>query len=139
MSIVLTIVRVLVGLAFIASGLLPKLIAPAMTIQSFERWGLPAPEVFVPVVGVLELVCGAALVLGVLTRYAAILLAANMVGAVLTAGLVDGGMHLVAPPILAALSVLIAVLAAGASSSGPARAFRAPHPGGPVRPRIEGR
>jgi len=113
MSIVLTIVRVLVGLAFIASGLLPKLIAPAMTIQSFERWGLPAPEVFVPVVGVLELVCGAALVLGVLTRYAAILLAANMVGAVLTAGLVDGGMHLVAPPILAALSVLIAVLGGG--------------------------
>jgi len=131
MSIVLTIVRVLVGLAFIGSGLFPKLIAPAMTIQSFERWGLPAPEVFVPVVGVLELVCGAALVLGVLTRYAAILLAANMVGAVLTAGLVDGGMHLVAPPILAAVSLLIALLGGGRLQLWPGPALPGTSSGGP--------
>ena len=112
MTIALTVVRVLLGLVFVAAGL-PKLLSPDMVIQNFERWGLPVAEAFAPAVGVLEVVAGAMLVLGVFTRYAAILLAANMVGAVLTAGLVDGGMHLVAPPILAALSVLIAVLGGG--------------------------
>ncbi len=113
MTIALTVVRVLLGLVFVAAGL-PKLLSPDMVIQNFERWGLPVAEAFAPAVGVLEVVAGAMLVLGVFTRYAAVLLAANMVGAVLTAGLVEGGVtHLVVAPILGALSVLIAVLGGG--------------------------
>ena len=109
----LTAVRVLLGLAFLLSGL-PKLASPDVIVGSFERWGLPAPELFVPVLGAVEVVAGALLLLGVATRYVALLLAATMVGAILTAGLIDGGAHLVTPPILALLCLLIAGLGGGA-------------------------
>lgn len=127
---ILTVPRVLVGFAFISAGV-PKLPAPAVGIENFVRWGVPAPEIFVPAVGVLEVVCGAALVLGVLTRYAAVLLAANMVGAILTAGLIDGGVHLIAPPILAAVSLLIALLGGGRLQLWPGPALPGTSSGGP--------
>ena len=57
----------------------------------------------------LELVCGALLVVGLLTRPAAALLALNLVGAIATAGRVDGGtFHLgVAPTMLVAMVFLV--------------------------------
>ncbi len=105
----LTAVRVLVGLQFVAVGLVPKFILHDQTVASFDRWGLPAPELFVYAVGSLEVVGGLALVAGVAPRWAAVALTVDMAGALLTAGLVDGGIHLFAPPILAALLILIAV------------------------------
>jgi putative oxidoreductase len=110
---VLTVLRVLLGASFLLAGV-PKLSVPGEAVSLFERWGLPFAEAFVPAVGVLEVVAGTLLVLGVATRSAAALLAANMLGAILTAGVVDGGLHLVVPPILGALCVLVAVLGGGA-------------------------
>jgi putative oxidoreductase len=54
-------------------------------------------------------VCGALLVVGLLTRPAALLLAFNLVGAIATAGRVDGGpFHLgVAPAMLVAMLYLV--------------------------------
>ena len=84
------------------------------SVPGVFEWGLPAPELFVPVLGAVEVVAGALLLLGVATRYVALLLAATMVGAILTAGLIDGGAHLVTPPILALLCLLITGLGGGA-------------------------
>ena len=62
-----------------------------MSVENFTRWGLPAPGLFVYAIGIVEVVCGLALVLGIATRWAALVLALDMAGATLTAGLVDGG------------------------------------------------
>ena len=85
-----------------------------MMVENFTRWGLPVPDLFVYLVGIVEVVCGIALVLGIATRWAALVLALDMVGAILTAGLVDGGIHLIVPPILGLLSALIAARGGGA-------------------------
>ena len=71
----------------------------AAETADFEHYGIPAPEVATYLVGTLELVGGALLVVGLLTRPAAAVLAANLVGAIATAGRVDGGsFHLGAVP-----------------------------------------
>lgn len=113
MSILLTVIRVLVGLFFVSAGI-PKLLNHDMVVASFTHWGLPAPGLFVYAVALLEVIGGLALALGVATRWIALLLAVDMIGAILTAGLVDGGMHLVAPPILGLLCALIAYRGGGA-------------------------
>lgn len=111
-GIALAVARVAVGLFFVASGL-PKLAAGAAWSADFGRWHVPLPELAVLAVAVLEVAGGLALVSGVATRVVAALLAAEMIGAVLTAGLVDGGQHLVLPPVLAVVTALIAVRGGG--------------------------
>jgi uncharacterized membrane protein YphA (DoxX/SURF4 family) len=103
-----TAVRVLTGALFVSFSL-GKFVDHAQETVDFERYGIPAPEVATYLVGTLELVCGALLVVGLLTRPAAFLLACNMVGAIATAGRVDGGsFHLgVAPTLLVAMLFLI--------------------------------
>ena len=49
------------------------------------NYGLPSPGLFAYAVGVLEVVGGAFLIAGLLTRPAAALLAGDMVGAIVTA------------------------------------------------------
>jgi putative oxidoreductase len=103
-----TIVRVVTGALFVmfSTG---KFADHARESVDFDRYGVPAPEVTTYLVGALELVGGAFLVIGLLTRPAALLLACNMVGAIATAGRVDGGsFHLgVAPAMLVAMLFLV--------------------------------
>jgi putative oxidoreductase len=101
-------VRVVTGVLFVTFSL-GKFVDHAQEAANFERYGIPSPEVATYLVGTLELVCGALLVAGLLTRPAAALLAANMVGAIATAGRVEGGtFHLgVAPTLLAAMVFLV--------------------------------
>ena len=102
-----TAVRIATGVLFITFSL-GKFVDHAQESVDFDRYGVPAPEAATYLVGTLELVCGALLVLGLFTRPAAALLAANMVGAIATAGRVDGGtFHLgVAPAMLVAMLFL---------------------------------
>ena len=82
-------------------------------VASFDRYGLPDPNLFVYAVGALELGLGVLLLLGLRTRFAAIVLAGNMVGAIATAGRVEGGVvNLGLAPTL--LLVLLALAARGA-------------------------
>jgi putative oxidoreductase len=101
-------VRVVTGVLFVTFSL-GKFVDHAQEAADFQHYGIPAPEVATYLVGTLELVCGVLLVLGLLTRPAAALLAANMVGAIATAGRVDGGsFHLgVAPTLLVAMLFLV--------------------------------
>jgi putative oxidoreductase len=76
--------------------------------DAFDRYGLPSPDAFTYAVGVVELVGGAMLVLGLGTRLAALALACDMVGAISTAGRIEGGpVHLGLAPLLLAAMLLI--------------------------------
>ncbi len=59
--------------------------------QSFDRYGLPAPDAFAYLIGVVEVGGAVLLIGGLLVRPAALMLAGDMVGAISTAGVKDGG------------------------------------------------
>ena len=84
------VMRIVAGLVFLGFG--PgKFLRHGAEAASFARYGVPFPELATYAVGALEIAGGAALVLGVFVRPVALVLAANLVVAVCTAGRVDGG------------------------------------------------
>ena len=102
------VIRVVTGVFFISVSL-GKLFDHASEAHDFDRYGVPIPSTAVIVVGVVELLGGVALIVGLGTRIAAALLAANMVGAIATAGRVEGGAFNlgVAPLMLVSMLVLL--------------------------------
>jgi putative oxidoreductase len=114
----LTILRVIAGFLFAAHGWQKfNEFTIAGTQASFAKMGVPAAELAAPVVATLELVGGIALILGVLTRIFAALLALDMLGALFlvhaSAGIfaAAGGYELVL--LLAAGALAIALTGAG--------------------------
>ena len=84
---------------------------------AFDRYGVPLPDVATYLIGLLELGGGLLLVLGLLVRPVALVLAGEMVGAVLTGGRVDGGLvHLGLAPLLAVTMVALVRVGAGRTS-----------------------
>lgn len=66
------IIRLMVGLVFLTEGV-QKLIFPAIRgAGRFEKIGLPSPDFLASFVGVFEAVCGAMILIGLLTRLAGI-------------------------------------------------------------------
>lgn len=120
-SIGLLILRIVAGAVFAAHGAQKvfEFTLPG-TVEAFTAMGAPLPAVTGPAIALLELVGGALLILGVLTRPVALLLAADMVGAIalvhLPAGLwVDGGgVEFVA--VLGAAALALAFTGAGSVS-----------------------
>jgi len=102
------VLRVALAALFIPSGL-GKFVNHDAYTERFERWGFGAAAGEVAIlVGVVEVACGLMLLLGVVPRLAALVLAGDMVGALVTAGRVDGGQDIWLPLILiAALSAVI--------------------------------
>lgn len=72
------VLQVVVGLAFLPIGF--GKFANPMWVRSFERWGYP--DSFRILIGVVEVAAGLMLLVPRLTSYAALLLAAVMVGAI---------------------------------------------------------
>ncbi|MCJ7437931.1 MAG: DoxX family protein [Acidimicrobiia bacterium] len=102
-----TVVRVVTGLFFVSTGI-GKFADHAKEVADFRGFEVPWPEVAVPVVGTIELVGGLLLIVGLLTRPAALMLAFDMIGALATAGRVEGGsFHLVYPPVLLVLMLFL--------------------------------
>lgn len=103
-------IRVTAGAIFLVFGVY-KFTDHGHETDSFETYGLPSPSLFAYAIGVLEIVGGMLLLVGFLARPAAALLAGDMVGAIATAGRVEGGpINLVlAPALLAAMLFLICV------------------------------
>lgn len=64
-------VRLAVGLIFFTQGIL-KFIDPNMGVLRFTRIGFPSPGFTAHFVGTFEILCGSVLLLGLLTRLAAI-------------------------------------------------------------------
>ena len=78
------LIRFVVGLVFLSEGI-QKFLYPAENgAGRFARIGIPAPDVMGPFVGVVEIVCGALILLGFLTRLAAIPLIIDMLVAILS-------------------------------------------------------
>jgi putative oxidoreductase len=114
------------------AGLVARLAAAAVLLQAgvgkfathdaytvrFERWGFPAPGAVAVLVGVAEVACGLALLLGVAPRPAALAVIATMAGAVLTAGRVDGGSNLWLPPLVALAALVVLLRGAGSWALG---------------------
>lgn len=102
------VLRIALAALFIPVGL-GKFVNHDAYTERFERWGFGAAAGEVAIfVGVVEVMCGLMLLLGVVPRLAALVLAGDMVGALLTAGRVDGGQDVWLPLILiAALSAVI--------------------------------
>ncbi len=113
-----TILRVIAGFLFAAHGWqkFSEFTIPG-TQAAFTQMGVPAAQVAAPVVATLELVGGIALILGILTRVFAALLAVDMLGALFlvhaSAGVfaATGGYELVL--ILAAAALAVALVGAG--------------------------
>jgi putative oxidoreductase len=114
----LTILRVIVGFLFAAHGWQKfNEFTIVGTQASFTKMGIPAAEAAAPIVATLELVGGVALILGVLARVFAALLALDMLGALFLvhapAGVfaANGGYELVL--LLAAAALAVALAGAG--------------------------
>jgi putative oxidoreductase len=66
------LVRLLVGWVFFSEGVQKFLFPAALGVGRFATIGIPAPHFFAPFVGVVEIVCGLLVIVGFLTRLAAI-------------------------------------------------------------------
>jgi putative oxidoreductase len=77
-------VRILVGGVFLTEGILKFLQADELGAGRFARIGIPVPQVMGPFVGVVEIVCGSLVLVGLLTRLAAVPLLINISVALLS-------------------------------------------------------
>jgi uncharacterized membrane protein YphA (DoxX/SURF4 family) len=66
------LIRLMVGGVFLSEGIQKFLHPDALSAGRFAKIGIPAPEVMGPFVGVVEIVCGALLLIGLGTRLAAL-------------------------------------------------------------------
>ena len=80
----LLLIRILVGWVFVSEGI-QKFIFPAqLGVGRFAKIGIPFPHILAPFVGSVEIVCGSLLLVGLLTRLAAIPLLGVILVAILT-------------------------------------------------------
>ena len=78
------LVRLLVGTVFLSEGIQKFLFVETLGVGRFAKIGIPCPGLSAPFVGFVEIVFGAALIVGLLTRLAAIPLIIDITVAILT-------------------------------------------------------
>jgi uncharacterized membrane protein YphA (DoxX/SURF4 family) len=78
------LIRLVVGAVFLSEGIQKFLFANDLGVGRFIKIGIPAPQVIGPFVGVIEITCGTLIILGLLTRLAAIPLIIDMLVAILS-------------------------------------------------------
>jgi uncharacterized membrane protein YphA (DoxX/SURF4 family) len=78
------LIRFVVGAVFLSEGIQKFLFPAENGVGRFARIGIPAPEVMAPFVGIVEIICGALILIGLLTRLAAIPLIIDMLVAILS-------------------------------------------------------
>lgn len=77
------LIRFYVGLVFADEGVLKFLRPDSLGVGRFTKAGIPAPEFFAVLDGVFEIGCGVLILVGLLTRLAAVPMIVNMTGALL--------------------------------------------------------
>jgi uncharacterized membrane protein YphA (DoxX/SURF4 family) len=78
------LIRVLVGWVFLVEGILKFRLPQELGVGRFASIGIPDPHFTAPLVGGVEIVCGALVILGLLTRWACIPLLIDIVVAILS-------------------------------------------------------
>ncbi|HZI46314.1 MAG TPA: DoxX family protein [Pyrinomonadaceae bacterium] len=76
------LMRLMVGGVFLSEGIQKFLFADDVGAGRFARIGIPSPELMGPFVGTVEIICGALILLGFLTRLAAIALLLDILVAI---------------------------------------------------------
>lgn len=90
-ALALTILRVIIGLIFLAYGYQKFFVYTLPgTTGAFSEMGIPAASLAAPAVATVELLGGIALILGIGTRFAAAILALTILGALLMVHLKAG-------------------------------------------------
>jgi putative oxidoreductase len=77
-------IRAAVGAVFLSEGIQKFLYPAELGVGRFTKIGIPAPHIMAPFDGAFEIACGALLLLGLLTRLAAIPMIMNMLVAIST-------------------------------------------------------
>lgn len=78
------LIRLMVGAVFFSEGIQKFLFPDQLGAGRFLKIGLPLPELLGPIVGTFEILCGALILFGLLTRLAAIPLLVIMAVALMT-------------------------------------------------------
>jgi len=78
------LVRVMAGSVFLSEGIQKFLYPEELGAGRFAKIGIPSPEIMGPFVGGCEIVCGALLIIGLLTRLAAIVLLIDITVAIVS-------------------------------------------------------
>lgn len=78
------LIRLAVGGTFLSEGVQKFLFADELGVGRFIKIGIPAPAVLAPFVGVVEIGCGLLVLLGLVTRLAAVPLIIDMLVAIAT-------------------------------------------------------
>ena len=101
-------IRFVAGVVFVVFGA-GKFVDHAGEAASFAAYGLPWPDAFTDAVGVVEIAGGVALIAGVALAPVALVLAADMVGAIVISGLLrwEWISLTLAPVLLAGMLVLL--------------------------------
>jgi putative oxidoreductase len=98
------LVRLLVGVVFLAEGVQKFLFPVELGVGRFTRIGIPYPEIMAPFVGGAEIVCGVVIILGLLTRFGALVMLINISVAIVSTKLPILLGHAVGPFSLATLA-----------------------------------
>ncbi|MDF2191327.1 DoxX family protein [Paraflavitalea sp. CAU 1676] len=77
------LIRLMVGAVFLSEGIQKFLFADKLGAGRFAKIGLPNPDFLGPFVGTFEIICGALILAGLLTRLAAIPLLTIMLVAIM--------------------------------------------------------
>jgi putative oxidoreductase len=113
----LSLTRWASAVVFIVFGI-GKFVNHASERASFGSYGLPAPGVFTVVIGVVELLGGLLLLTRAFTRWVALLLAGDMVGAIVVSGIGRGEtVSLTLAPALLIAMVALVVLGPGRAAA----------------------
>src|SRR3989454_7297545 len=78
------LIRLIVGAVFLSEGIQKFLFPNDLGVGRFIKIGIPAPQILAPFVGVCEIIFGALILIGLLTRLAAIPLVIDMLVAIST-------------------------------------------------------
>ena len=68
----IVLIRILVGWVFVSEGIQKFIFPDTLGVGRFVKIGIPWPQLMAPFVGVVEMVCGALLLLGLATEWAAV-------------------------------------------------------------------
>jgi uncharacterized membrane protein YphA (DoxX/SURF4 family) len=78
------LIRLVVGAVFLSEGIQKFLFPAELGVGRFTRIGIPVPEIMAPFDGTFEIVCGVLMLMGLLTRLAAVPMIINMLVAIST-------------------------------------------------------